>query len=245
MSVFEQAQGGSYALVTGAADRIGKAIALELARMGYHLILHYRRSRDGIEAVQAEIENMGRKTLLVTFDFMDSNDFYQLMAAWKSQAIKLEVLVNSASDFSPSGFEDRGSSMLHKQWKTNFESAYLLIKSFAGLFKEGLVINLLDTKITKNHSDHLDYLLTKKLLAEFTKLAAVELAPEIRVNGICPGLILPPKDKDQRYLLDLATHIPLQRIGSLEDIQRAVRFLIEASFVTGQLLFIDGGEHLS
>lgn len=234
-----------YALVTGASDRIGKAIALELAEMGYHLVLHYRSSLAKIEQVKQQIEGIGRKAVLVQFDFLADNDFNKVFDDLKSKNIMIEVMINSASDFSPSNYTNKGSLMLGRQMKINFEGAYSLTKVFYQIYGKGIVINLLDTKINKNHTMHLDYILAKKLLAEFTKISALELAPHIRVNGICPGLILPPKGKGEQYLKELAEHIPLKQIGSLEDIQRAVRFLVEMSFITGQLLFIDGGEHLS
>jgi len=233
-----------YALVTGSADRIGKSIAIQLAAMGYHVVVHYKNSRKKAESLKKEIEGMGRKVHVMQFDFLQTNDFDRLFVGLKAQQIILEVLVNSASDFVPSGFDDLGDTMLSKQIKSNFDSAYLLTKSFARVFGEGSIINILDTKVTKDRTRHLDYILSKKLLGEFTRISAVHLAPEIRVNAICPGLILPPEGKDEQYLLDLASGIPLQRIGSVEDIQRTVQFLVESSFVTGQFLYIDGGEHL-
>ena len=234
-----------YALVTGAADRIGKSIVLHLAKMGFHMVLHYRSSLQAAMLLKEVIEAMGRKAILLQFDFLKDNDYDQLFDELREKGIELEVLVNSASEYVPSGFQDRGNAMLTREIKSNFEGAYLLTKSFARIFGTGTVINLLDTKISKDYTMHLDYMLAKKLLAEFTRMAAIHLAPDIRINGICPGIILPPKGKDNRYLLNLAEETPLKRIGKLEDIQKAVQFLIECDFITGQILFIDGGEHLA
>lgn len=233
-----------YALITGAADRIGKGIALDLAKGGHNVLLHYNSSAGKAELVKEEAEHYGVKAETVQFNFMENNDYDRLFTDFKNRGVVIDILVNSASDFRPSGFADPGSEMLNKELKINFENAYLLTKSFAKVFDKGLIINFLDTKVKKNYTNHLDYLLSKKLLKEFTKLSAVELAPNFRVNAISPGLILPPKDKDEKYLLNLAENIPLKTIGSLEEILKAFRFLVESYFVTGQILYIDGGDHL-
>lgn len=235
---------GKYALVTGSSDRIGKAISLELAKQGYSLLLHYNSSKDKAEKVITEIEKLNSKAELIQLNFLEEIDCDAIFTELKARGIQLEVLVNSASDFTPSSFEDKGSEMLNKQMKINFESAYLLTKSFARIFPKGIIVNFLDTKVEKNHTKHLDYLLSKKLFKEFTKLSAVQLAPNFRVNAIAPGLVLPPAGKDENYLLNLAKDIPLKTIGNMEDILKAFRYLMDSQFVTGQTLYIDGGDHL-
>ncbi|MCZ2223345.1 MAG: SDR family oxidoreductase [Chitinophagales bacterium] len=233
-----------FALVTGSSDRIGKAIALELAKQGYNLLLHYNNSQQKAEQVKIEVENFQVKVQLLHINFLEENNFDDILQNLKNENIQLEVLVNCASDFRPSGYSDKGSELLQKELRINFEKAYLLTKAFANNFESGLIVNFLDTKVEKNFTKHLDYILSKKLLKEFTKLSAVHLAPNFRVNAIAPGLILPPKDKDESYLLNLAKNIPLKTIGNLEEILKAFRFLLESKFVTGQILYIDGGEHL-
>ncbi len=233
-----------YALVTGSADRIGKAIALDLARSGYNLILHYNNSVDKVMLVKKEIYSLGVASELVQIDFMSDNDFDEIFEVFKSRGVIIDILVNCASDFRPSGFEDRGSDMYNKEMKINFENIYLLTKAFARVFDKGHIVNFIDTKVEKNYSNHLDYILSKKLLKEFTKLSAVHLAPHFRVNAIAPGLVLPPKGKDESYLLNLAQDIPLKTYGGLDDILKAFRYLQESKFVTGQILYIDGGDHL-
>lgn len=235
----------TYALITGAATRIGKAITMELIDLGYNIVIHYRSSEKEAKELKKEIEQYGQKAALVQFDFMKDEDYEKIFKGLKSKKIELEILVNSASDFTNSAFTDKGKDMLEQEFRSNFEGAYQLTKAFARIFKKGQVINMLDTKITKDVTKHFDYLLSKKLLADFTRMAAVELAPGIRVNGICPGLVLPPAGKDEDYLLNLAKDIPLKRIGNLQDIQRTARFLVESHFITGQFIFVDGGDHLS
>lgn len=233
-----------YALVTGSADRIGKGIALELASQGYNLLLHYNSSQQKADSVKELVDAFGVRSKLLQIDFMADNDFDSIFKSLKEEGINVEVLVNCASDFRPSGFDDVGSDLYRKEMKINFENIYLLTKAFARMYDRGVIINFIDTKVEKNYSKHLDYILSKKLLKEFTKLSAVHLAPNFRVNAIAPGLILPPKDKDENYLLDLAKDIPLKTIGGMDEILKAFRFLMDSYFVTGQVLYIDGGDHL-
>lgn len=234
----------NYALVTGSSDRIGKGIALDLARQGHNLLLHHKGSDSGVGIVKEEVERYGVKAETIQLDFMQDNDYDQLFADFKNRGIVIDTLVNCASSFRPSGFHDQGSDLLNIELKINFENAYLLTKAFARIYDKGIIINFLDTKVEKNYTKHLDYLLSKKLLKSFTKLSAVELAPNFRVNAIAPGLILPPKGKDESYLMDLAKDIPLQTIGSIEEILKAIRFILDSYFLTGQILYIDGGDHL-
>lgn len=233
-----------YALVTGSSDRIGKGIALELARRGYHLVLHYNSSLEKVQLVQQEAEAMGVQALPLQINFSEEHNYFQTFQQLKDQGIQIEILVNSASDFRPSGFEDKGIDMLHRQMKINFEAPYQLTKAFAEVFKKGQIINLLDTKVEKNHTKHLDYLLSKKLLKEFTNLSAVHLSPHIQVNAIAPGLVLPPHDKDESYLHNLSKDIPMQTIGNLGEILKAFNYILDSKFITGQILYIDGGDHL-
>ena len=235
----------NYALVTGSSDRIGKALSLELAERGYHLILHYNSSSEKVEKLKAEIEKDYKVTAhLLHINFMEENNFDQIFQELKDKNFNIQVLVNCASDFQRSTFNDKGSELLRKEFKINFEIPYLITKSYANTFKNGHIINFLDTKITKNSTDRLDYILSKKLLKDFTQLSAVELAPQFKVNAIAPGLVLPPPGEGKEYLLNLADEIPLKTIGNIEEILKAFRFLLESNFVTGQILYIDGGDHL-
>lgn len=233
-----------YAFVTGSSDRIGKAIALELASQGYNLLLHYSSSHDKAMNLKGEIDIFGVKSKLLQIDFMSNNNFDEIFSSLKDDNITVEVLVNCASDFRPSSFQDVGSDLYNKEMRINFESIYLLTKAFARVYEKGNIVNFIDTKVEQNYSTHLDYILSKKLLKEFAKLSAVHLAPHFRVNAIAPGLALPPKGKSEDYLLNLAQHIPLKTHGGVEDILKAFRYLLESHFVTGQILYVDGGDHL-
>ena len=235
----------TYALITGGSDRIGKAVAIHLAKQGYHLVLHYNSAKEKAENLQMHIESTYRvKVELLQINFLKENDFDRIFEDFKRKSITIEVLVNCASDFIPSSFNERGSELFDKEMTINLKIPYLLTKAFARVFGKGNIINFVDTKVAKNKTVHLDYILSKKLLKDFTKISAVELAPNIRVNAIAPGLILPPEGKDGSYLLNLAKDIPLKTIGNLDEILKAFQFILDSYFFTGQILYIDGGEHL-
>ncbi len=236
----------NYALVTGSADRIGKAVAVHLASQNYNLVLHYNSSAEKAQKLKHEIETLYSdvRVELLQLNFLNDNNFDQIFEDLKKKEIIIEILVNCASDFIPSNFQDEGSDLYDKEMTINFKVPYLLTKAFAKVYGKGNVINFVDTKVEKNKTVHLDYILSKKLLKDFTKISAVELAPNIRVNAIGPGLILPPPGKDESYLLDLAKNIPLKTIGNGEEILKAVQFILDSQFFTGQILYIDGGEHL-
>lgn len=235
----------TYALITGGSDRIGKAVAIHLAKQGYHLVLHYNSAKEKAENLQMHIESTYKvKVELLQINFLKENDFDRIFEDFKRKSITIEVLVNCASDFIPSSFNERGSELFDKEMTINLKIPYLLTKAFARVFGKGNIINFVDTKVAKNKTVHLDYILSKKLLKDFTKISAVELAPNIRVNAIAPGLILPPEGKDESYLLNLAKDIPLKTIGNLDEILKAFQFILDSYFFTGQILYIDGGEHL-
>ena len=235
----------TYALITGGSDRIGKAVAIHLAKEGYHLVLHYNSAKEKAENLQMHIESTYKvKVELLQINFLKENDFDHIFEDFKKKNITIEVLVNCASDFIPSSFNELGSELFDKEMTINLKIPYLLTKAFARVFGKGNIINFVDTKVAKNKTVHLDYILSKKLLKDFTKISAVELAPNIRVNAIAPGLILPPEGKDESYLLNLAKDIPLKTIGNLDEILKAFQFILDSYFFTGQILYIDGGEHL-
>src|SRR5699024_2128396 len=210
-------------LVTGGADRIGKALALSLAEKGYNIFLHYNSSLDKAKDTQQLIEKTGRHCILKQANFYQQEAVQALIKDCLDDG-PIEILVNSASNFVKSTMETEGTALLEQLFETNFKAPYILTKQFARHCQKGLIVNLLDTKINKHQTQHLDYLLTKKALEAFTQLTAVQLAPHIRVNAIAPGLILPPEGQTEVYLQQMAQHIPLQQTGSLEQVAGAMEF---------------------
>ena len=232
-------------LVTGASDRIGKQIAIHFASIGYNVAVHYSSSGEKAELTRQDIlSKYDVQCELFKADFLDEKETQNLISNVNS-GFKISCLVNNASIFYENRFMDKGTSDLTRFFDINFIAPYILTKQFAEVAPEGsLIINLLDTKISRNATRHFDYLLSKKFLSVFTRQVALELAPGIRVNGIAPGIILPPKDKDVSYIEKLAEKTPMKKIGRTENVLSSIDFLLNNHFVTGQILFADGGDNL-
>src|SRR3989338_8191361 len=178
-------------LITGAAKRIGKSIALLLAVLGFDVAVYYNRSKKEALQTAGEIESYGVRCELFSCDLSSEKNVRPLVSAVLKKFPNLSLLINSASIFEKSSLTD--SRAFDRHFRVNFKTPYILSSEFAKICKQGQIINILDTHITQNKSAFAAYLLSKKSLADFTKLAAVEFAPHIRVNAIAPGLILPPK----------------------------------------------------
>lgn len=234
----------AYALVTGCAKRIGRAIALTLAGKGYDIAIHYQHSRQEAQTLGEEIQALGRNSRMYQGDLTQDEDILNLLPRVKADDIALELLVNNASIFEPATIQETELELFDRHWAANFKAPYFLSRDFARLYRKGNIINLVDTKVAKNDSAYAAYTLTKKALAELTKMAALELATDIRVNGICPGFILLPPGANPKDVEKIQQKVPLNRQGHIEPIERAVEYLLDNDFVTGQLLFVDGGEHL-
>lgn len=233
------------ALITGGGTRLGSHFALNLARRGYDIALHYNTSRDSALQVAEQIRSLGRRCELMAFDFSAHEEPGQLIDDVLEVLPELNLLVNSASayDAVPTAQTDR--AMLEKQFGINLFTPYLLTRRFAALVKTGNIINILDNKIAYQQYHYSAYLLSKKSLAEFTKMAAVEFAPAIRINGIAPGVVLPMDSRTSEYLDWRIDGIPLKQQGVPEQLCQAMNYILDNHFVCGQILFVDGGEAIN
>ena len=235
---------GRTALVTGGAHRIGRAVCLALASAGAAVVVHYRRSRSAAGSLVDEIARRGGRASSVCGDLESPQEVDDLIARAKEASARIDILVNNASIF---GAEDLGAVSLQgflRNVTVNAWAPFALTRAFARQAEQGAVVNLLDTRIAGLDLAHPSYILSKQLLVAITRMAAAAFAPAITVNAVAPGLILPPEGKDESYLSRLARGVPLERHGSPEDVARAVLFLVESAFVTGQVIFVDGGQHL-
>lgn len=235
---------GKTALVTGAAKRIGREIALALARAGVNVAIHFRQSAKQAEELRTELVSHGVTAWLVDADLNDIEATRRLIPKVVNAAGSLEILVNSASLFLPSTLQDLDFAGLMKHMQVNAWAPFVLSREFARHADCGKIINLLDSRIVGDDPSHVAYILSKQVFAQLTKMMAVEFAPRITVNGVAPGLILPPAGKDESYMNDLARTIPLKRHGAPADIVDAVLYLLKSDFITGQVIFVDGGRHL-
>lgn len=235
---------GKTALVTGAAKRLGREIALALADKGMHLVLHYRQSLNEVKALAEECQAKGVKAYTVSADLMAVSGVPGMLAKALGLAGPLDVLVNSASIFEESRLNDFVVEDLYRNVNVNAMAPLLLARKFHAQGRPGAIVNLLDCRIADYDEAHVAYHLSKRMLFSLTRMMAVEFAPAVRVNAVAPGLILPPAGKDRAYLDSLAHTNPLNCCGAPEDVVSAVMFLLESPFVTGQVIYVDGGRHL-
>lgn len=232
------------ALVTGGAVRLGKVFSQSLAEAGYNLAIHYNSSSGEATATMEELRKIGVECEIFQFDFSQSNDVSELMSNVRARFPDLNVLVNSASVYDQANMMETSEAMLEKQFKVNLMTPYFLTKAFALQCKTGSVINIIDNKIAFNQYQYSAYLLSKKALAEMTKLAALELAPAVRVNGLAPGVVLPASVRTQEYIDWRIEGIPVKRQGNTNNIAQALHYLLDNNFMCGQILTVDGGESL-
>ena len=232
------------ALVTGAAKRIGREVVLHLARNGYNIALHYHHSKPEAMATAQAIYKTGARCELFCCDLSVEAQALKLVPQVFKAFSNLNVLINSASIFIPNQFGVSDLTFFKTHWDINYKAPYILTCEFARLVKKGQVINFVDANVVKYKTKYADYLMTKKALLEFTKMAAVQWGPRIRVNGISPGMILSPVNNQPDDRKKRARQIPLQRIGSPAHILQSVQFLLENDYLTGQIIANDGGENL-
>jgi NAD(P)-dependent dehydrogenase (short-subunit alcohol dehydrogenase family) len=194
------------------------------------------------------MEALGGRAFPIRSDLDDPESLEPLFEAAWSQMGGLDLLVNNASIF-PSGRLDQMEMVdLLQNLRVNAWAPFVLTRAFwrkvRGTGGRGSVVNLLDTRLVGGDMAHAPYHLSKVLLAEITSLTALEFAPELQVNGVAPGAVLPPEGHDDAYLDSLTRELPLRRRGYPQDVADAVVYLLGSAFVTGQVLFVDGGRHL-
>lgn len=234
---------GKKALVTGGAKRIGKEIALSLAGQGCDIVVHYSRSADEAGAVRDEVLKKGVKCALVQADF-ESGGYEGLIEKAAIAAGGLDIVVNNASIFPQGTLDNASLDGLFRNIRVNAWAPFVLARDLQNLLKKGKVINLIDSRTQGFDWGHVEYILSKHVLAELTKMMAVQYAPDVVVNGINPGLILPPPGKEMSYLEKMDRTVPRKRHGGPKDIADAVIYLLKSDFLVGEVINVDGGRHL-
>lgn len=230
------------ALITGAAVRIGREIALTLARAGVNIIAHYLHSGNEASALKAEIEQVGCRCHLIQGDLKEQKELEKLIESAARVAGPFQILVNNASEFSKSTLQTLTLESLIEDLKIEFWAPFSLSRQFAHLESAEQIVNITDSRaIARGDANHLGYSLCKNLLDIQTRQMALEFAPFLRVNAVAPGSILPPRGKGTSYMQNLAPAIPLRKTGAPNSISEAVLFLIQNDFVTGQTISVDGG----
>ena len=235
------------ALVTGAAKRIGRAIALDLARHGWRVAVHYGRSHDDAADLCREIAGLGGDAALFPADLSHETETQALMPAIIDAMGPPALLVNNASTFFNDGIGDATRNSWDQHIETNLRAPFVLTLAFAKALPSehaGCVINLIDQKVWNLTPDFLSYTVSKAGLWTLTQTLALALAPRIRVNAIGPGPTLPSPGQSDAHFRQLWQRAPLQRCASPEDICLAVQYILAAQAMTGQMIALDGGEHL-
>jgi pteridine reductase len=238
---------GKVAVVTGGAVRLGKALALALAEQGARLVIHYGSSASPAQETVTEIKAMGNDALAIQADLSQSGQAPSIVERAMAQFGQVDILVNSAAIFEPGKWDDTTEANWDRHFAINLKSPFFLSQAFArhvGPERAGHIVNIADWRGVRPGIGHVAYTLTKAALIAMTKSLALALAPNIQVNAIAPGMILPPPGEDRSYLERKAGKIPAQRVGSPEEIGKALIFLLRSDFVTGDLIFVTGGEHL-
>lgn len=235
------------AIVTGAAVRLGRAQALALAEKGARIVVHYNSSAGPADEVVRKIQSMGGDAIAVQADLSQPEQAPAIVEQAIAHLGQVDILVNSASIFEPGTWQDTTEENWDRHFDINLKSPFFLTQAFArqiGTERRGHVVNLADWRAVSPGTGYMAYTLTKAALVAMTKSLAQALAPQIQVNAIAPGLILPPPGQGPEYLVQRAPQIPLQRTGTAREIAEALLFLLRSDFVTGELLTITGGEHL-
>ena len=237
------------ALVTGGAQRLGKAFALSLARMGFDILLHYHSSADEAQRTKAEIESIGRQAYLLQADLSNPEEitslFSQVNSIFHLSSFIFRVLVNSASLMPVGHPRDLPLEAWDAALDLNLRAPFLLSQEAAKLMTDGgLIVNVTDIGAGKAWSRYPSYAVSKSALESLTKVLARAFAPSIRVNAIAPGLVLPSDVVTPEEWERLVSRLPLKRPARSEEIASALEFLVKNEYVTGQTIVVDGGYSL-
>ena len=237
-------------LVTGAARRLGRAIAIELARSGRDIALHYRSSAAECEATAAYVRALGVRAECFAADLADEAACRALLPAVVQRLGRIDAVVNNASHFEYDDAAQFTYAAMEAHWRANTAPAIVLAQALAahlrGCAEVGCVVNLLDQKLWNPNPDYLSYTLSKAALEAATTLLAQALAPQVRVAGVAPGVTLlsgPAMSAEGFAAAHAMT--PLGRSSTPDDIARTVRFIVESPAITGTTILVDGGQHLA
>jgi len=237
------------ALVTGAARRMGRAIALDLGAHGYDVAVHCRASRDEAESTVDELRAAGAQARAFAADLADEAECRALLPAVAAHCGRLDALVNNASHCEYDDAASFGHAAMATHWRANTAAPILLAQALHAHLAErdanGCVVNLLDQKLWNPNPDYLSYTLSKAALQAATVMLAQALAPRLRVCGVAPGVTLASGDMSDAAFTAAHRLTPLSRSSTPADIAQAVRYLLEAPAVTGTTLLVDGGQHLA
>jgi len=236
---------GRVGLVTGAGKRLGRAVALRLAEEGADVVVHYNSSAAGAEAVRREIEAMGRRAVALQAELRSVDGIRKLFDQAGKEFGRLDVLVNSAANFLPGSVISTTEEIWDASLNTNLKAGFFCAQAAAPLLRrtKGVIVNFADAGGLLGWPGYIPHSISKAGVVMLTKVLAKALAPEVRVNAIAPGTITMPGDPPE-WEADFVKLAPLRRTGTPKDIADAVSYIVQADFLTGHTLVLDGGRNL-
>lgn len=232
------------ALVTAGARRLGQAACLKLAELGYDIALHFNSSEKEALNTASLIKESGRNCELFPLDLYQTAKVEKLISSVLEKMGNLSLLVNNASIWVPSSFQESAADELFNNFQIHVAAPYLLSRDFSKHCSQGQIINVLDAAIVKDSTKFFPYLLTKKSLHDLTMMMAVELAPGFRVNAIAPNGLLPAEGLGASQSTNKLDQNLLQRSGTVKDFTDALEYLVKSHHLTGQCLFVSAGDQL-
>lgn len=238
---------GKVALVTGGAKRVGRRIALALAERGAEVVLHYRGSEREAQEVLALIKRGGGKPVAVRGDVSVAADVERIVETAMQAFGRIEILVNNAAIFYRTPFEELTEEDWDRFLDVNLRGPFLLCRAVGGIMLQqgrGKIVNMADIAGQKVWAEYIPYSVSKAGVIALTTGLAKALAPHVQVNAIAPGTVLLPEGTTAEERDRAIRRVPLERLGSPEDIARAVVYFVENDFITGEVLRVDGGQHL-
>lgn len=234
------------ALITGGAVRVGAEITRALAARGHCVVIHYNASSAPAEDLRDEIVAAGGEARIVGADLADADAVRRLAHEAEAAFGGIDVLINNASVFPDEKMADTDEALWDHTMAVNLKAPFFLIRHLAPTLRKhrGAVVNMADLAGIQSWLGYAAHGIAKAGIVHLTRVAARELAPEVRVNAIAPGTVLPPESMDDAMVDSLGRRNPLGRIGSPGDVVRALDYLLDADFVTGETLVVDGGRLL-
>ncbi len=232
------------AIVTAGARRLGREIVLKLAQLGYDVALHCNHSSATAEQTANEVRAIGRRCEIIQANFLKTDDLLSVIPAVNHRLGTASLLINSASIFTRNTLLTSTPEQFDEDFAIHVKAPMFLSRDFAKSCNHGQIINIVDAAVVRNASGYHTYLLSKKSLMELTKMSASELAPRIRVNAIAPGMILPAVGWSEQESEHASKANILQRQAGPADILIAMEYLLKSPQVTGDCLFVDGGDHV-
>lgn len=235
---------GKTALITGAGKRLGRAIALALARENVNIVAHCNQSKTEAESLVGECRELGVGAWTIAADLRVQGEAAEVVDQALDAASALDIVVNNAAIFPGDRLVDFSAESLEMNLRVNAFAPAQIARAFVQRIGTGDIVNLLDARMDDYDREHVSYHLSKRALFALTRMMAVEFAPNVRVNGVAPGLVLAPGGQGTAYLESLKQTNPLHAYGAADDVSEAVVYLLKSEFTTGQVIYTDGGRHL-